>query len=111
MSYSPTEDSTNMNQGDRQQLKEVLERLERIERAILGDSEHEVWGYKQKWRHLNERMSDMEKQLNDLKIETHDKVEALSNTVAKQKGFEAAIIVVATLVGGAVGSIITLIFG
>lgn len=109
MSYPPTNES--MNQGDRQQLKEVLERLERIERAILGDSEHEVWGYKQKWRHLNERMSDMEQQINVMKVEVYDKVDSLANTIAKQKGFEAAIVVVATLVGGAVGSIITLIFG
>lgn len=109
MSYSTTDES--MNQGDRQQLKEVLERLERIERAILGDSEHEVWGYKQKWRHLNERMSDMEQQINVMKVEVYDKVDSLANTIAKQKGFEAAIVVVATLVGGAVGSIITLIFG
>jgi len=94
-----------------EKTKEIIARLERIERAILGDSEHEVWGYKHKWRDLNKRVTDLETTMIKRTTDINGRLNEITDEMAKAEGFKAAIIVIATLFGGAIGTVLTIIFG
>lgn len=106
-----------MNAQDKEDLTEVLHRLERIEKAILGDETHGVWGYKKKLEHYIEKLSELEtKKLHELDMKMNRQYETLSkrimenhDEITKRKGIESTIAVISTIVGGLVGAVFTLV--
>lgn len=117
---------TKMNDENRNLMKQVIDRLDRIEKALLGDPEHGMWGYnkrlsrlemqhkdlrqdhEQKYLEVNEQAleriqaikTDFEKKLNDAEENMDKRVRKLEFAYAKRKGIEMTI---ATLAGGGGG--------
>jgi len=109
-----------MNEQDREQMEKILSRLTRIEKAILGDDEHGIWGYKHKLEFYVEKLGSIELKLQD-EIQSLDKstskafeqldarIDQNHDEIIKRKGLESTIAVIATIVGGVLGTILTLL--
>lgn len=108
-------------QENETQFEEILTRISRIEKAILGDDEHGIWGYKRKLEHYMDKLADLE--INTMQrfdeIQRHisreitildKRIDKNQGHIMKSEGFEKAVIVIAGLIGGLLGALITMIF-
>lgn len=48
-----------MEKEDRQLMQMIIDRLDRIEKALLGDPEHGMWGYNKRLSRTEENLSEL----------------------------------------------------
>lgn len=96
-------------------VTELLSRLDRIEGVLLGDPEHNIWGYKTRMEHMETSIENINKTVDernqlltdkiDKRLKDMDeKIDINTKAVNRWSGMES---IVGLIIGATLGTIIT----